>query len=223
MVRTRKYVRPAQREQAVALHKEGCSLNEIGRRLEISSEAVKNAIKIYNQTGGYEGKKHPGRKPVTDAVTDQWIIREASCNRSLGPEAIAAILRDNLDINIKTSIVRHRLEKAGLLVTKKERKQMEKEREEAEETRYYAWKTRKVAEKTKRATREEVMDDEETSRVEVELIGTEPEETMREVEDTKAEVGTSRREAEKPVKTTRNLRRPTRASLRFGIGFQGRV
>lgn len=102
------------RSVIVHLHKKGQSARNIAKEMKVSRGAVRSAIAIFNETGGYTSRKSTGRPRVTTRREDVTVVRESIRNRRLTAPEIAREFNSTRENPVSISTVGRRLRAAGL-------------------------------------------------------------------------------------------------------------
>lgn len=102
------------RQSVITLRREGQSLRQIARTLQVSVSAVAKTIKRVEETGTHEDRTRSGRPKATSESENKFIRVTSLRNRQLSARDIQAQLNASRSTEVSTSTVQRRLREAGL-------------------------------------------------------------------------------------------------------------
>lgn len=103
-----------QRASIVALHNEGFNIRYIAKKIKIPRSTVGDAITRFEKTGSNQDRKRSGRPRVTSKAEDKSLIIMSKMNRKLTAPEIQMRFNESHGKQISVSVVKERLQKAGL-------------------------------------------------------------------------------------------------------------
>lgn len=114
------------RTSVIALRKEGQTLRQIAKALEVSVSAVAKTIKRVEETGTHEDRARSGRPKVTSELENKFIevISLQDGQNPLSAPKIHARLNANRNSVVSISTIQRRLREAGLSRQQKPRKRI---------------------------------------------------------------------------------------------------
>lgn len=102
------------RASIIALHNEGFTVRYIANRLNLPRSTVGDAITRFEKTGSNQDRKRSGRPRVTSKAEDRSLIIMSKMNRKLTAPEIQMRFNESHDKQISVSVVKERLQIAGL-------------------------------------------------------------------------------------------------------------
>lgn len=113
---------PRKKSVIVALSKEGFSSREIANRVGFNQSTVVRLLQKYQRTGDVARKRGRGRKRVTTAAEDRYLIRLCIRNRRASSSDLKRAWQEGSGITSSARTVRRRLLAAGLAARRPRRK-----------------------------------------------------------------------------------------------------
>ena len=110
-----KNLSPKKRALLVQARTDGMSFREIAKKFNVSRNAVRNAVKIFKDTGHYKDKPRSGRPKKTDHYIEKTIQRLSEGNRKLTAPAIKSQLETYHGLSLSVKTVQRILIKGGLM------------------------------------------------------------------------------------------------------------
>lgn len=112
------------REAVVTLRKEGQTLRQIAKTLQVSVSAVAKTIKRVEETGTHEDRARSGRPKVTSESENKFIQGISLSEGQLSAPKIQAKLNAKRTSEVSISTIQRRLREAGLARGQKPRKRI---------------------------------------------------------------------------------------------------
>ena len=103
-----------QRIEIIALHREGMSISELGRRYHVRRATISDLIRRVAATGSYSDRPRPGRPRLSTRRQDQALLRLSLANPTAVSRALAQEWTAASDVQASSSTIRRRLISAGL-------------------------------------------------------------------------------------------------------------
>lgn len=96
------------------LHQKGFSQRDIAKEIKVSRGAVRNTINIFQESGGLESRKPPGKPRATSKREDSILYRMSIRDRRLTAPELTARLNETKVNPVSVSTVKRRLKDRGL-------------------------------------------------------------------------------------------------------------
>ena len=94
---------------AVTLMEEGRSQRYIADRLGVTQSAVSYVLKRYRENRDHQRRPGQGRRRVTNAVQDRYMVQQVLRNRTLTAPELQNVVRRTYGIQISSNTIRRRL------------------------------------------------------------------------------------------------------------------
>lgn len=104
----------AQVSRAVTLIENGYSYKEVAETLRVSKSVIHRIVKRYRETGEYTRRAGQGRKRVTSARDDRFMVSSVLRNRTLTSSEVKTTLQEVRQVTVSTKTIRRRIKEAGI-------------------------------------------------------------------------------------------------------------